>query len=39
MLSVVQATQGDSGGKANILVGDNIGRCEKKYLVKNTDVL
>jgi len=38
-LSVVQPIEGDTGGKANILVGDNIGHFEKKYLVKNTEIL
>jgi len=35
MLSVIQAIQGDSGGKANILGGDNIDHCEKIYIYIN----
>ena len=30
-MSVVQAIQDDSGGKANILGGDNIDHCERIY--------
>jgi hypothetical protein len=39
MFSVVQVTQGGSGGKANILGGDSVGHCDKKKLLKNTEVL
>jgi hypothetical protein len=33
MLSVIHVIQGDSGGKANILGGDNIDHCEKKKYI------
>lgn len=30
----VNVIQGDSGGKVNILRGDNIGHCEKNNLIR-----
>lgn len=30
MVGTYDHTQGDSGGKVNVLVSDNIGYCEKK---------
>jgi hypothetical protein len=38
-MSTLRAIQGDSGGKVNILEGDNISHCEKEKVHMNMCVI